>query len=238
VNNRRYDTATQTYVLIGNYQFDIIAQISPVCSPSPITPSFVAHQTGSDTATDSCSVNYLVLRSNQALNSSSVDTNGSNFNVFSVAQQTPISIAKVVPLGDKLLRLEYAAPLTKNDTLLITTQLSSDSSSIRNACHVANIQTDSIYHIIKGCSGIGLSEVTQGFSLYPNPSHNWVIIAAAGENTISHIAIYNIQGQKVLFQENYNNEKISTASFSPGIYLVKAYGKGTNLGSAELIIKP
>lgn len=60
----------------------------------------------------------------------------------------------------------------------------------------------------------------EGFKFYPNPTHN--VLNLSAKNTIDHVSIYSILGQKVLeTTPNQNKTTIDVASLSNGVYLLK-----------------
>jgi len=103
------------------------------------------------------------------------------------------------------------------DSLIISTFIDADSviieSSESNNCLVSRIK-------LLGTIGIKESEISQNFSLYPNPASDFICLDFSSQDRIS-LEIYNNFGQKIWSKENiFQLEKIDLSLFAPGVYLI------------------
>ncbi len=74
--------------------------------------------------------------------------------------------------------------------------------------------------------------ITNGFSIYPNPAADYIIISNANE--IQSVAIYNLKGVMVIDYYNEINE-INLSNLSSGIYLLKIIDNSGNIISRKII---
>jgi hypothetical protein len=66
-----------------------------------------------------------------------------------------------------------------------------------------------------------IDELEANLSLYPNPANNVLNIVNDGA-IITNVAIYNLNGQEVLYSDvNANEIRLNTSSISKGLYIVE-----------------
>lgn len=58
------------------------------------------------------------------------------------------------------------------------------------------------------------------FTIYPNPTTDFINIDGIDNSLISDIAIYNTLGKKVYFAESIQNSKIDVSNLNTGIYFI------------------
>jgi hypothetical protein len=84
-------------------------------------------------------------------------------------------------------------------------------------------------------TGIGTTELSKSVKVYPNPVANELIIEFAGNTQNTDFEVINSLGQVVSSGVLFEKISISTASFTPGIYLVKF--KSGNTVELKKVIK-
>lgn len=64
---------------------------------------------------------------------------------------------------------------------------------------------------------------TPGFSLYPNPTHDYLHIEGASHGQPQHLALYNMLGQRVRHEEITANglHRMYVGDLSPGFYMIR-----------------
>lgn len=80
--------------------------------------------------------------------------------------------------------------------------------------------------------------VQDNISVYPNPSNSQINIHSELDNGVSSIEIYDFNGRLI---RNINSEvqsNIDISALPTGTYILKAYSKGTLIGSSKLIKLP
>ncbi|MFV0573273.1 MAG: CARDB domain-containing protein [Xanthomarina gelatinilytica] len=93
--------------------------------------------------------------------------------------------------------------------------------------------------IIEGSLSIGGSEVENQIKIYPNPVSDILTIDLARHYMTGNVEIYNVIGQKVVTYQINNQQiiKISTKSFSNGMYFLKIKTENNNTKEFKLIKK-
>ncbi|HEX8515356.1 MAG TPA: lamin tail domain-containing protein [Bacteroidia bacterium] len=87
---------------------------------------------------------------------------------------------------------------------------------------------------------VGINDIENNMfvSLYPNPSHGIVTVAAA--NNMTSVSVFNLMGQAVIAKElknNYRKTALETDALPPGIYIVKVLFENNTETTTKLIIK-
>jgi hypothetical protein len=91
---------------------------------------------------------------------------------------------------------------------------------------------DNIYLYKEASAGIE-NNVLLGFSMYPNPTTNFLNISA--KEAIQNAAVYNVLGKKVMsLNINKSSESIDISNLSSGIYFLK-YNVNDKVGAAKFI---
>jgi len=69
-------------------------------------------------------------------------------------------------------------------------------------------------------------EISENFSVYPNPSAGSTTLQISSDKKITSIAIYNVLGKKVFYSDTIDQSKyvLSLQDFSKGLYLLKVNG--------------
>jgi hypothetical protein len=231
VINRRFDTVSSAFRTAGSYHFEIRVTVGPACNTSQSNgPKLTSRDTLQNVIIDSCNTQSLYIRSNKPLDYSTVDENGGNFRVFSLVRQINDSIVNVRPINRRLLKLSYKDSITANDTLMIITQMGLDSNKIASGCGFEQQSPDTIYHIIKGCSGVGQKEVqVSAFNFYPNPAGNQFQMEYILGSDISRVEIRNTSGQ--LLKEQGAPKTIKIENLPNGTYFIQVIAKS---GAAKI----
>lgn len=77
-------------------------------------------------------------------------------------------------------------------------------------------------------SGIEDVVETKPTSLYPNPAHDYCIVAGA-EGERNQVAVYTMSGAKLIDTQIETGEKLDLSNLQKGIYIVKINGTATKL---------
>ncbi|MDV7186449.1 T9SS type A sorting domain-containing protein [Lutibacter sp. TH_r2] len=64
------------------------------------------------------------------------------------------------------------------------------------------------------------NELSKSFNVYPNPA-NGVLFIKSNQFAVSNVAIFNVMGQKVLEQQELENNQLDVSSISKGMYILK-----------------
>jgi hypothetical protein len=138
-------------------------------------------------------------------------------------------------VSDKIpLSSSWLGPLSNNGGLTLTAKLKDlpDNLAIGNGNPLylgtmdqrGVVRSDKVsigaYQWVKS-TGIGTTELSKSVKVYPNPFTNELIIEFAGNTQNPDFEVINSLGQVVSSGVLFGKTSISTASFSPGIYLVK-----------------
>jgi hypothetical protein len=79
---------------------------------------------------------------------------------------------------------------------------------------------------LQNCA-IGINELVDnstGFHVFPNPANNYFVVKSSGTEEIN-IGVYNAIGQEIYKYKFKNEIVINTASWQPGVYLVRSENK-------------
>ncbi len=88
-------------------------------------------------------------------------------------------------------------------------------------------------------SNINNTNISKGFSSYPNPAKNEINLAYDGHSTVQSISLLDINGRLVA-QDIWHQEKIQkldVSNLQAGTYFVVFHGTQTVLGSQQIIIQ-
>jgi hypothetical protein len=221
INNRRFDSTQQAYVLCGDFRFDIRVLVGPVCASTGLPMLEFTALNNTKEIVDSCAVESITIKGNQKFNPLSVDTTGRNFEIFSLAKGTIENPKKVNILGDSAIEIIYNNPVDTNDLLRISQVVGADSLGIETYCGDISTTNDFIYHVIRDCSRISLFEESYfDFAIYPNPAKGILNLKTSSDLAI--LSIFNLAGQELLQVQN-PGAHINLESLSAGTYLLKAY---------------
>jgi len=86
--------------------------------------------------------------------------------------------------------------------------------------------------------GIKENVKVQLFSLYPNPTHDKIIISNIDISKVTHVSIFDLQGKEIYYFTfiNKSTPEINVSKLSMGIYLVKIQA-GDDIEFKKLVIK-
>ena len=91
-------------------------------------------------------------------------------------------------------------------------------------------------HVCECLAGIKENKNTFEFTVYPNPSTNFINITSS--STFNSISVLNILGSTVLTKENEmkeNEMKINLSSLDKGIYMIQIRDKNNNISTKQFI---
>ncbi len=229
---------TNSLVEQGSYLFLVPVKIGDTCKNSVSYGPELTMTNGNKMQTDSCGLNYTLLRSNLGIAQGSVDTNATDFSVFSFRRQAPEPVRSVEVVDPYTLKINYFFPLTANDTIRIISKIGADGNRVLNACGFDQSEGDTLYQIVAGCANVALPEQDPYIlTLYPNPSNGWVQVEAGAQPNTFALEIRNSQGQKVLVRNNYKGEKLDLSTLSSGLYWISAYGTKGLMGTQKLLLQ-
>ena len=79
-------------------------------------------------------------------------------------------------------------------------------------------------------TGLDKNGMPQGFEVYPNPTHNYLTIQMAIENTNAKIKVVNMMGQVVLIEQmdKLVRTNLDLSRYMPGVYLINIYSDQLN----------
>ena len=82
-------------------------------------------------------------------------------------------------------------------------------------------------------SALGLTDFSNSkLKMYPNPVQGYLSISLPNNGAIKGYEVYDISGEKVMFNSKFTNNKINVSSLSNGFYFLKV-----DTGTVELISK-
>jgi len=115
--------------------------------------------------------------------------------------------------GDSITILTPTAPTTY---MAIVTSCNDSATSIFDT-------TTGYFHLLRETSGVGILPPFNSLSVYPNPAHDILNIAA--DKTIQQVTISDLLGQTLLnLPCNSDRAEINTSTLLPGIYFIKING--------------
>lgn len=88
---------------------------------------------------------------------------------------------------------------------------------------------------LKGCNPEATSDlnINNSFSMYPNPTNNWIEILTNQDCTLK---LYDISGKQILIQSIYNGKNnINISSFSKGLYHVQLIDNKSFAHSSKIL---
>ena len=83
------------------------------------------------------------------------------------------------------------------------------------------------------------SDTKSGFSIIPNPAHNYVTIQIS-EQELTAVSVYNLNGSQVIMQQmpaGVQNEQLDISSLSAGMYFVHVTTKDGQILTEKLLVK-
>ncbi len=87
---------------------------------------------------------------------------------------------------------------------------------------VSTIQDNGAVYVF-GPEGTGINNIKNNISIYPNPTHNYLIINS-DKNISLNLLIYDISGRIVLNKNVKNEQFIDISKFKEGVYFAKING--------------
>ena len=73
-----------------------------------------------------------------------------------------------------------------------------------------------------------------GIAVYPNPARDYVTFGT--DELVESVALYDVTGKRVMSTE-INNNRISVASLTDGVYFARLYRQGKQVGIAKIVKK-
>ena len=94
---------------------------------------------------------------------------------------------------------------------------------------------------ITGVVGIAEGASLDGFSIYPNPANNYIVIEGKTDSEKIHYAIVNVIGGEIksgdIFSNgNSLNEKISVSGLRGGVYFLQLHD-GKNTSAKKIVVQ-
>jgi len=76
--------------------------------------------------------------------------------------------------------------------------------------------------------------LTSKFKIYPNPAKDYIQIES-DDVQVSSIEVYNMVGDKLIFEDNMVGDKLDVSSLSSGVYILKINGEGVTVNKRIVV---